>query len=47
VEKSQEDSAWLSELVVVVTAGFIAAIHVLGSTAKKDVDARDEPGHDG
>ena len=30
-----------------VMAGFIPAIHVLGSAAKKDVDARDKPGHDG
>jgi hypothetical protein len=27
-------------------AGFIPAIHVSGSTARKDVDARDKPGHD-
>jgi hypothetical protein len=29
-----------------VMAGFNPAIHVFGSTAKKDVDARDRPGHD-
>jgi hypothetical protein len=27
-------------------AGFIPAIHVLGWVNKKDVDARDKPGHD-
>jgi hypothetical protein len=27
-------------------AGFIPAIHVFAVTIKKDVDARDEPGHD-
>jgi uncharacterized membrane protein len=30
-----------------VMAGFIPAIHVLFSSRKKDVDARDKPGHDG
>jgi hypothetical protein len=29
-----------------VMAGFIPAIHVLGSAGKKDVDARVKPGHD-
>ena len=29
-----------------VMAGFIPAIHVLDCTKKKDVDARDKPGHD-
>jgi hypothetical protein len=28
-----------------VTAGLVPAIHVL-TTGKKDVDARDKPGHD-
>ena len=27
-------------------AGFIPAIHVLDCREKKDVDARDKPGHD-
>jgi hypothetical protein len=28
-------------------AGLVPAIHVFDSARKKDVDARDEPGHDG
>jgi hypothetical protein len=28
-------------------AGLVPAIHVLGATFKKDVDARDKRGHDG
>jgi hypothetical protein len=28
-------------------AGLVPAIHVLAATPKKDVDARDKPGHDG
>jgi hypothetical protein len=28
-------------------AGLVPAIHVFGSTAEKDVDARDKLGHDG
>jgi hypothetical protein len=28
-------------------AGLVPAIHVLGRGDKKDVDARDKPGHDG
>src|SRR5438477_194452 len=31
----------------IVMAGLVPAIHVFGSTAKEDVDARDKPGHDG
>jgi hypothetical protein len=27
-------------------AGLVPAIHVLDTTDKKDVDARDKPGHD-
>ena len=27
-------------------AGLVPAIHVFGEKAKKDVDARDRPGHD-
>jgi hypothetical protein len=27
-------------------AGLVPAIHVFGAAAKKDVDARDKPGHD-
>jgi len=27
-------------------AGLVPAIHVLGKRGKKDVDARDKPGHD-
>jgi hypothetical protein len=27
-------------------AGLVPAIHVFGRCYKKDVDARDEPGHD-
>jgi hypothetical protein len=27
-------------------AGLVPAIHVFASTSKKDVDARDKPGHD-
>jgi hypothetical protein len=30
-----------------VMAGLVPAIHVLGNRKKKDVDARDKPGHDG
>jgi hypothetical protein len=28
-------------------AGLVPAIHVLDAARKKDVDARDKPGHDG
>jgi hypothetical protein len=28
-------------------AGLVPAIHVLAASLKKDVDARDKPGHDG
>ena len=28
-------------------AGLVPAIHAFGATTKKDVDARDKPGHDG
>ena len=28
-------------------AGLVPAIHVFGLAGKKDVDARDKPGHDG
>jgi hypothetical protein len=31
---------------VVVMAGLVPAIHVLQTGDKKDVDARDKPGHD-
>jgi hypothetical protein len=27
--------------------GFMPGIHVFGLSAKKDVDGRDKPGHDG
>jgi hypothetical protein len=27
-------------------AGLVPAIHVFGAARKKDVDARDKPGHD-
>jgi hypothetical protein len=27
--------------------GLVPGIHVLGAESKKDVDGRDEPGHDG
>ncbi|HVV40128.1 MAG TPA: hypothetical protein VHC94_03595, partial [Nitrobacter sp.] len=30
-----------------VMPGFMPDIHVFGISAKKDVDGRDEPGHDG
>jgi hypothetical protein len=30
-----------------VMAGLVPAIYVLLATTKKDVDARDKPGHDG
>jgi hypothetical protein len=30
-----------------VMAGLVPAIHVFGAARKKDVDARDKPGHDG
>ena len=29
-----------------VMAGLVPAIHVFGTLAKQDVDARDKPGHD-
>jgi 8-oxo-dGTP diphosphatase len=35
------------DLPTFVMAGLIPAIHVLRAAEKKDVDARDEPGHDG
>jgi hypothetical protein len=31
----------------IVMAGLVPAIHVFGPRRKKDVDARDKPGHDG
>ncbi|MGA9087903.1 MAG: hypothetical protein WB420_02205 [Bradyrhizobium sp.] len=34
-------------LVQLVMAGLVPAIHVLFAAKKKDVDARDKPGHDG
>jgi hypothetical protein len=30
-----------------VMPGLVPGIHVLAATSKKDVDGRDEPGHDG
>ena len=33
-------------LAAVVMAGLVPAIHVFLAAAKKDVDARDKPGHD-
>jgi len=30
-----------------VMAGLVPAIHVFATKKKKDVDARDKPGHDG
>jgi hypothetical protein len=33
-------------LIFAVMAGLVPAIHALMSSAKKDVDARDRPGHD-
>jgi hypothetical protein len=38
------DDFWATNFVM---AGRVPAIHVLLATTKKDVDARDKPGHDG
>ena len=35
------------EVSLDVMPGLVPGIHVLLSTATKDVDGRDEPGHDG
>jgi hypothetical protein len=32
--------------IEIVMAGLVPAIHVLAAQKKKDVDARDQPGHD-
>jgi hypothetical protein len=35
-----------AQLVFPVMAGLVPAIHVLGAAERKNVDARDKPGHD-
>jgi hypothetical protein len=36
----------MTSLLVLVMAGLVPAIHVFDARFKKDVDARDKPGHD-
>jgi hypothetical protein len=33
-------------LITAVIAGLVPAIHVFGTNAREDVDARDKPGYD-
>jgi hypothetical protein len=45
--KSADVSIRVTSQYVLVMAGLVPAIHVFLQTCRKDVDARDKPGHDG
>ena len=46
LRKSVRRNGWGDNCCLTVMAGLVPAIHALGAMGKKNVDARDKPGHD-